>query len=71
MQCPCVEISLLKINVGKVRRSLLKCIDRFDYTDEKAQALERLAGLLEQIINPAPADVVPLVDRKPKKKESR
>ena len=30
--------------------------DRHSYFDEKADALNRLAGLIEQIINPAPAE---------------
>ena len=38
--------------------------DRHSYTDEKADALQRLSGLLEQIINPAPANVVPLKPRR-------
>jgi hypothetical protein len=37
--------------------------DRHTYTDEKADALARLAGQIEQIINPAPANVVTLKPR--------
>jgi integrase len=38
--------------------------DRHSYTDEKADALQRLSGLIEQILNPAPANVVPLKPRR-------
>jgi hypothetical protein len=31
--------------------------DRHDYSDEKAEALTRLAALVEKIINPPPANV--------------
>jgi integrase len=38
--------------------------DRYQYFDEKADALARLAGLIEQIINPAPANVTILKPRR-------
>ena len=34
--------------------------DLYEYFDEKTQTLERLAGLIEQILNPAPANVTVL-----------
>jgi integrase len=37
--------------------------DRHGYTDEKTKALASLAGLIEQIINPTPANVVPIKRR--------
>jgi|GraSoi_2013_60cm_1033757.scaffolds.fasta_scaffold628101_1 hypothetical protein len=39
-------------------------IDRHHYFDEKADALQRPSGLLEQIINPAPANVAVLKPRR-------
>jgi hypothetical protein len=41
--------------------------DRYPYFVEKTDALTRLSGLIETILNPAPANVVSIVDRKPKK----
>jgi integrase len=34
--------------------------DRHHYDDQKAEAVERLAGLLETIINPPKGNIVPL-----------
>jgi integrase len=47
--------------LGHVRKGVEGVYDRFPYADEKADALRRLAALIEQIINPPPAGkVVPL-----------
>ena len=37
--------------------------DRHSYRDEKADALRRLAGLIDAIVHPRPADVIPLRKR--------
>jgi integrase len=38
--------------------------DRHTYSDEKADALKRLAALIDSIVHPRPADVVPLECRR-------
>jgi len=34
--------------------------DRFEYADEKADALAKLAALIDSIVHPRPADVPPM-----------
>ena len=38
--------------------------DRHSYRDEKADALQRLAALIDGIVHPRTADVVPMAKRK-------
>jgi hypothetical protein len=38
--------------------------DRHLYLDEKREALEKLAAMVERILNPAPANVVPVPERR-------
>lgn len=45
--------------------------DIYDYSDEKADALTRLAALVETIINPPPANVADLAQARAKRKASR
>jgi hypothetical protein len=42
--------------IGGVR----EVYDRFEYLAEKRDALEKLAALIERIVNPPPDNVVPL-----------
>jgi integrase len=46
--------------LGHVMPGVRGVYDRYAYLDEKRDALERLAGLLESIINPPAGNVVPL-----------
>jgi integrase len=45
--------------------------DRYDYADEKADALTRLAALVETIIHPPPANVADLAQARATRKVSR
>ena len=38
--------------------------DRHSYLDEKREALEKLAAMVERILNPTSANVVPLDERR-------
>jgi hypothetical protein len=38
--------------------------DRHSYTDEKRDALEKLAGMIERILNPLPANLETLDERR-------
>jgi integrase len=49
--------------LGHVQPGVAAIYDRHRYLDEKADALRRLAALIAQIVNPRPADVVPLKPR--------
>jgi len=46
--------------LGHVIQGVGRVYDRFEYLDAKRDALERLAALIDGIINPPPANVVPL-----------
>ncbi len=46
--------------LGHVIQGVAAVYDRHDYEAEKRDALEKLAGLVERIVNPAPANVVPM-----------
>lgn len=47
--------------LGHVIPGVRGVYDRHSYADEKRNALERLAALIERILNPLPADIVPLI----------
>jgi integrase len=44
--------------LGHAKGGVRGVYDRFEYTDEKAEALERLAAVVRDIVNPPPANVV-------------
>jgi integrase len=46
--------------LGHVIAGVAGVYDRHSYADEKRDALEKLAGLIERIVNPPPANVLPL-----------
>jgi integrase len=46
--------------LGHVIQGVAAVYDRHSYEDEKRDALEKLAGLIDRIINPPPANVLPL-----------
>jgi integrase len=46
--------------LGHVIQGVAAVYDRHDYEAEKRDALEKLAGLVERIVNPPPANVVPM-----------
>ena len=46
--------------LGHVIRGVEGVYDRHSYIDEKRDALERLAAMIERILNPEPASVIPL-----------
>jgi integrase len=46
--------------LGHKLQGVLGVYNRHDYREEKADALVRLARLIEQILNPGPANVIPL-----------
>jgi hypothetical protein len=50
--------------LGHVIAGVEGVYDRHSYLDEKREALEKLAGMVEHILSPAPADVVPLDERR-------
>jgi len=50
--------------LGHVRPGVEGIYDRHHYDSDKADALARLAALVESIINPPPANVVPLTKQK-------
>jgi integrase len=47
--------------LGHVIRGVEGTYDRYAYRDEKKLAYEKLAGLIERIVNPPPSNVLPLV----------
>jgi integrase len=50
--------------LGHVIAGVEGVYDRHSYLDEKREALEKLAAMVERILSPAPADVVPLDGRR-------
>ena len=50
--------------LGHIIASVEGTYDRYSYLDEKRDALEKLAAMIERILNPVPSNVVPLGDRR-------
>jgi hypothetical protein len=50
--------------LGHVIAGVEGVYDRHSCLDEKRDALEKLAAMVERILNPAPASVVPLGERR-------
>jgi integrase len=57
--------------LGHKQQGVVGVYDRFDYREEKADALKRLAALVETIVNPRAGNVIVMADRKPRKKIAR
>jgi hypothetical protein len=50
--------------LGHVVGGVAGTYDRHAYVDEKADALARLAALIDSIVHPRPANVVPIAEPK-------
>jgi integrase len=50
--------------LGHAQRTIEGTYDRHSYLDEKREALEKLAAMIERILHPSPAEIVSLDERR-------
>jgi integrase len=55
-----VDADLGERVLGHSRGGIRKTYDRYEFFEEKSAALAKLAGLIDSIVNPRPADVLPM-----------
>jgi integrase len=66
-----VGVDIAEHCLGHVLPTIRRTYDRYDYLVEKREAFEKLAALVERIVNPDPTNVVKLVDQGGKVKALR